>query len=68
MGYRDDRETLKARVRALEARADRLRKRVAENDAPLPKDKQLVWEAEFEGTLDEESKVREMLPLVKTPR
>lgn len=53
MGYRDESETLKARIRELEARADRLRERVAENDAPLSKTKELVWEIELDGTLDE---------------
>lgn len=55
MGYRDESETLKARIRELEARADRLRERVAQNDAPLPKTKELVWEAELDGLLDEEA-------------
>ena len=64
MGYRDETETLKARIRELEARADRLRARVAENDAPLPDTKELVWEVELEGTLDEDG-YEEMVSLLR---
>ncbi len=64
MGYRDERETLKARVRELEARAERLRERVAENEAPIPKTKELVWETELAGTIDETG-YEEMVALLR---